>query len=79
VSNPLSVQKFLASDAAKIAREDLVKMMDDPCFNTTSMYSPSSDDKMLFVDRHMKYLGQHPSLNPQHYLSNLRLMTRIKP
>jgi hypothetical protein len=78
MSNPLSVQKFLASDTAKIAREDLMKMMDDPGFNTTSTYSPSSEERMLFVDKHMKYLGQHPNLNPQHYLSNLRLMTRIK-
>lgn len=78
MSNPLSVQKFLASDAAVLAREQLMKMMDDPEFNTRSTYSPSSEERMLFVDKHMKYLGQHPNLNPQHYLSNLRLMTRIK-
>jgi len=78
VSNPLSVQKFLASDTAKEARKELMKMMDDPGFNTTSTYSPSSVERMLFVDKHMKYLGQHPNLNPQQYLSNLRLMTRIR-
>jgi hypothetical protein len=76
VAGSLGSQKFLASDAAKLIREDLEKMMSDPGFNTTSTYSPSSIDNVLFADKHLKYLSQHPNVNPQHYLSNLRLMTR---
>jgi hypothetical protein len=76
VAGSLGSQKFLASDAAKLVREELEHMMGDAAFNTTSTYSPSSEDSVLFVDKHMKYLSQHPNLNPQHYLSNLRLMTR---
>jgi len=78
MGSPLSVQKFMASEAAELIRENLTKMMDDPEFNTVSTYSPTSVERMLFVDKHMKYLSQHPNLNPDHYLSNLRLMTRIR-
>jgi len=79
VSSPLGVQKFLNSKEAEEIRAELHRMMEDPSFNTESTYSPSSDaDEYFFVDKHMKYLSQHLSLNPQHYLSNLRLMTRKK-
>ncbi len=76
MAGSLGSQKFLASDEAKLVREDLEKMMTSPEFNTTSTYSPSSIDNVLFADKHMKYLSQHTNVNPQHYLSNLRLMTR---
>ena len=75
----LSRQKFLASDEAELIRVDLKKMTKDPCFNTKSMYSAASVDDVTFVEKHMKYLADHPKLNPQQYLSNVRLMTRIKP
>lgn len=77
MSSSLSAQKFLKSEAADLIREDLKQMVESPNFNTRSTYSPSSEVDLLFVDKHMKYLSQHPNLNPQHYLSNLRLMTRI--
>lgn len=75
----LSRQKFLASDEAQLIRTDLKKMTKDPSFNTKSMYSAASADDVTFVEKHMKYLADHPKLNPQQYLSNVRLMTRIKP
>jgi hypothetical protein len=76
VAGSIGSQKFLASDAGKLIREDLEKMMSDPGYNTTSTYSPSSIENVEFADKHMKYLSQHPHVNPEHYLSNLRLMTR---
>lgn len=76
MSGSLGSQKFLASDAAKSIRADLEKMMSDPGFNTVSTYSPTSVEDVLFADKHLKYLSQHPNVNPAHYLSNLRLMTR---
>ncbi len=78
MSSPLGVQKFLNSKEAEDIREELRKMMEDPRFNTDSTYSPDSVGEFFFVDKHMKYLSQHLTLNPQHYLSNLRLMTRKK-
>ena len=73
----LGVQKFLASDLAKTLRAELQSMVDDPQYNTQTSYSPTSEERLEFVDKHILYLSKHLSLNPQHYLSNLRLMTRI--
>lgn len=75
----LSQQKFLDSEEAASVRLSLQSMVADPCFNTELPYTANPDNKQSFVDKHMTYLSQHPKLNPQHYLSNLRLMTRIKP
>ena len=77
VSNSLSVERFLKSEDATLVRDELDKMMTSPLFNTKSTYSPASVGELSFVDKHMKYLSQHPTLNHQQYLSNLRLKTRI--
>lgn len=74
----LSQQKFLDSDVAVAIREQLEKMLADGAFNTTSSYAATREDNMPFVEKHMNYLSDHPKLNPQHYVANLRLMTRIK-
>lgn len=75
--SPLGVQKFLDSELADTIRAELQRMVDDPQFNTENSYSPSSVERLEFIDKHMGYLSRHLSLNPNHYLSNLRLMTRI--
>lgn len=77
MSTSLSAQNFLKSEAAAVIRKDLKRMMASPDFNTRSTYSPTSVEDLLFVDKHMKYLSQHPNLNPNHYISNLKLMTRV--
>jgi hypothetical protein len=57
-------------------------MAADSAFSTESSYSANSvtypDNLIPFVDKHMNYLKQHQNVNPRHYLSNLRLMTKIK-
>jgi len=79
MANSVSAQKFLDSQEAVILRETLMNMMDDPNFNTEALYSTAAGEKQLFVDKHIRYLSQHTNLNTDHYLSNLRLMTRIRP
>lgn len=74
----LSQQKFLDSEAAVVIREQLERMVEDQAFNTTSTYAATREDNMPFVEKHMTYLSDHPKLNPQHYVANLRLMTRLK-
>lgn len=73
-------QKFLDSEEADLIRQDLIKMMKDRSFNTKATYSPAAIDgeTMLFVDKHMNYLSKHANLAPDQYLSNLRLMTRVR-
>jgi hypothetical protein len=74
----ISQQKFLDSAEAADIRKILEQMMEDEKFNTDSTYAAGSDENMSFVDKHMKYLSEHPKLNPQYYLRNIRLMTRKK-
>ena len=73
----ISQQKFLDSDEAEDLREALKLMVTDKSYNTEVTYSAGSGHTIEFVEKHMKYLSDHPKLNPDHYLSNLRLMTRL--
>jgi hypothetical protein len=60
--------------------EKLRIMALDQDFNTDSSYSANSvlypDNQIPFVEKHMRYLITHPAMDPDHYLANLRLMTR---
>ncbi len=62
--------------------ESLRIMARDTTYNTDSSYSANSnlypDHLIPFVAKHMEYLKNHPSTDPEHYLANLRLMTRIR-
>ena len=71
-------KEFLDSDIAAQARKELKRMSNDPLYNTRSRFTPMQNQALSFVDRHMKYLSEHPKLNPNQYLTNLRLMTRLK-
>ncbi|MDQ3064949.1 MAG: hypothetical protein M3Q36_01630 [bacterium] len=54
----------------------------DMTYHTDSSYSTNSDaypdNQIPFVNKHMEYIRSHPALDPQQYLSNLRLMTRVR-
>lgn len=73
---------FLGSELAVQIEEMLRTMAQDSAYNTGSTYSADAehypDNLIPFVDKHMNYLKTHPNLDPHHYISNLRLMTRIK-
>ncbi|MDN5275448.1 MAG: hypothetical protein JWN33_97 [Candidatus Saccharibacteria bacterium] len=73
----LNAQQFYKSEEANVIRTGLNEMMKSPSFNTRSTYSPKSTEDITFVDKHMTYLSTHPKVNPNEYMSNLRLMTRI--
>lgn len=55
---------------------------DDPAFVTKSAYRANAElwpnNRISFVDCHLIYLKAHPTLNPKHYISNLKLMLRKK-
>lgn len=73
---------FVKSDVGIEARKLLELMMTDDSYNTPTTYSANTelypDNQMPFIDKHMNYLCSHPSVNPNVYLSNLRLMTKIR-
>jgi hypothetical protein len=59
----------------------LVAMLHDPTLNTkASSFSANStlypDGQMPFVDKHIAYLMNHPKLDHEQYLANLRLMLK---
>ena len=70
---------FETEDGAEIER--ILKIMaKDETYNTKSSYSANGelypDHQISFVEKHKRYLRAHPTTNPQHYVANLRLMTR---
>lgn len=73
---------FSESELGLQIKNLLEAMTADLKFNTVSSYSPNaelySDNLMPFVDKHMNYLVTHPAINPQEYLANLRLKTRLR-
>ena len=52
----------------------LKHMQLDPRFLTEPTIR--SGEPINFVDFHIGFLKSHPSLNPRHYLSNLRLILK---
>lgn len=73
---------FYNSEEGQFAQAALLHMAKSDDFNTRGSYSTDSalypDNAIPFVDKHMNYLSAHPNVNIEHYISNLRLMTRIK-
>lgn len=62
--------------------EQLRSIQQDKSYNTESTYSANStlypDNKMPFVAKHLAYLKAHSALDPEQYIANLRLMTKIR-
>lgn len=61
---------------------ELQSMVDDVTYRTAPGYSIDSetypDHAVPFIEDHIGYLKKHPQLDPTHYLSNLRLMLKIR-
>lgn len=76
--NTLAIEKYLETDAAKAACETLEEMVASPDYHTESSYSPTSDERVSFIDKHVRYLSTHRNVDYHHYLSNLKLMTKIR-
>jgi len=70
---------FMSLDEAKVK---LQSFEDDPKMKTEGRYSPSANDWpnniMPFSKIHINYLSKNKSVDPRHYLSNLRLMISIR-
>jgi len=71
--------EYMQDDEILAALKDMVldpSMITRPGFRANTQLWP--DNKIPFTEAHLTYLKNHPDLNPQHYLSNLRLMIRKK-
>ena len=73
-------EEFALSEEGNWSRQALINMVEDDAFVTKSTFSPDAlrfpDNSIPFVTTHMDYLTKHPDVNPHHYISNLRLMSR---
>lgn len=72
---------FTSEDGFDLLKK-LEAMIADKSYNTSPSYSANSelypDNLMPFIDKHVAYLQQHPSIDPWQYIANLRLMTRLR-
>lgn len=69
---------FMDSDAI---HDILDSMESDSSLDTKSRPSKgviSSADLLSFRELHLLYLKEHPKVNPEHYLSNLKAMIKIR-
>ena len=70
------------SEEGILIQQELRAMVASAAYNTGASYSTDtsafSDNLIPFVDKHMRYLISHPSVDTAHYLANLRLMTRVR-
>ncbi|MDB5181940.1 MAG: hypothetical protein JWP13_703 [Candidatus Saccharibacteria bacterium] len=70
------------SEVGTEVRKALETLEDDSRYITEVSYTADAvhypEGSMPFVERHLLYLHQHPSVNPMHYLSNLRLKLKIR-
>lgn len=73
---------FFESEEGLEIKRALATMESDTSYTTEAGYSANEimfpDNHMPFVDKHMHYLSEHRNVNPQYYLSNLRLMTKVR-
>ena len=76
-----SRKDFFTSLEGESAQTILESMVADAAYNTEPTYSANTtlypDHLIPFVDKHMQYLSQHPAVQIDHYISNLRLITRL--
>lgn len=75
-------EDFLTSDEGLSCRTILENMVADNAFHTAPSFTVDignfPDNQMSFVTTHMTYLAKHSEVNPRHYISNLRLRSRIR-
>jgi hypothetical protein len=72
-------KNFITSPEGIEAHSILMAMVNDEGYKTVSTYSPSSaDGNLLFIDKHMNYLSSHTAVNAGQYVSNLKLITKIR-
>lgn len=73
-------QDFFTSSEGILAAQVLRDMVSDNTYITPPSFSANTeqypDNLIPFFDKHMFYMRDHPSTDPQQYISNLRIMTR---
>lgn len=54
-------------------------MTENDGYNTASTYSPTAHEgNLTFIEKHMDYLSTHLNVDTSQYVSNLRLITKVR-
>lgn len=73
---------FADSDLGKESKQKLTQMVVSDMYNTTATYSANKlqypDNLLPFIDKHMNYLASHPLIDPDKYIANIKLMTKLR-
>ena len=67
---------FLNSEKADLLRDELKAMTENPVYNTRVVALIDSDSSQ-FVEKHMRYMSLHLTMDHWQYIQNLKLMTKI--
>lgn len=75
-------ENFPDTDEGRMLIAELKAMVKDGQYMTDSTYISNTDaypnNQLPFIDKHIEYVRTHPSVDIDMYLSNLRLMTKIR-
>ena len=74
----LTLEQFLLTDTGSSAKLELQRMADSPSFHTRPAYDIVTGRRSPFVDRHLNYLAAHPYVKPAAYLTNLKVMVKVR-
>lgn len=62
--------------------QELKALAEDDSYHTIPGYSIDTetypDSSVPFIESHLRYLHKHPQVDPKHYLSNLKLMLKVR-
>ena len=58
--------------------EQLEAMSQSETYITKESYIPYSESLISFVNKHQEFIRKHPNTNAQHYVSNLKIMCRLR-
>jgi hypothetical protein len=78
MANKIVMSDFMTQEEVQ---DSLTEMELDELLNTGPVFVRSAEDSIIsvpFRERHTVYLINHPKVNPQDYLSNLKTMIRIR-
>jgi len=71
-------QQFITSSLAATIKDELEDMEQDAAYYTQTSYSAMQECDVTFTEKHYTYMSTHPSVKPNEYMSNLRLMTKVR-
>ena len=74
----LTSKEYLKTETGIRAEAELKRMAQSLAFETTELFNSRVDSDLSFIDRHIKYLVNHPNVKATNYLMNLKVMTKVK-